>query len=83
MKKHFVLLLSMMLVIFLLASCAPAGGNTESLNEQSTSTPERSIEPSSNASTEELEPQDGTTPIVYMTADISAEGLMAVYEAMN
>lgn len=29
------------------------------------------------------EPQDGQSPVVYMTTDISPEGLMAVYEALN
>jgi len=36
---------------------------------------------SSEANSTETPNPDATTPIVYMTTDISPEGLMAVYEA--
>jgi len=54
-----------------------AGGQTEP------AAPETDEEEESDSDTAEEPTADAATPVVYMTTDISSEGLMAIYEALG
>lgn len=93
MKKITVLSLFAFFMLTMLPGCETAGSSVPSPNEAISSVPETEsnneetipIEPSSNS--EESQPplavQDGEIPAVYMTADISPEGLWTVYKALE
>jgi len=66
-KKITELLLTITMTTLLLAGCG-----------QLAPTPAESSTPTGSS-----EPPPDTTPVVYMTLDISSEGLMAVYEALG
>ena len=60
-----------------------AESSTETIETEPSSSPELS-EPEETAETVSLIPSEETSvPTVYMTTDISPDGLMAVYEALN
>ncbi len=91
MKRLSVLCFAMLLCIGLLAGCAyeevpPSSESASSQTSLPVSEPPQSSEESNGAS-EETSPESGDTsagtPTVYMTTDISAEGLMAIYEALG
>ena len=76
MKKWFALCLSFVLMLGF-SSCS---------NQPSDSSDTSNIEPVSEIvfdNTENAEPGSTVPSTVYMTTDISPEGLMAVYEALN
>ena len=83
---------------FLLAVClllaSACGGSTSSESPAPEFSPAPSAPPVSTESTEPQETpgdepegsgtlDESTLPVVYMTTDISPEGLMAVYEALG
>ena len=72
MKRYLVSLLCICMV-FSLISCG--GKKTEQTND----TPAEEKQPVA----QELSDEDENVPVVYMTTEISAEGLMAVYEALD
>ncbi|HIS68723.1 MAG TPA: DUF362 domain-containing protein [Candidatus Gallacutalibacter stercoravium] len=91
MKRLSILCLAMLLCLGMLAGCAseeaPVSSDSSSLEtSQPASEPSQSAEASGGAS-EELPAESGDTstgtPTVYMTTDISAEGMMAIYEALG
>lgn len=92
MKKRFSLCLTLLLCIASLAGCASdepdvsSGGNPpESVQQADGSAqpaPEETKQPETSASAEEITASNGA-PAVYMTEDISPEGLMAIYEALG
>ncbi len=62
---------------------SPAESSTETIETEPSSSPELS-EPEETAETVSPIPSEETSvPTVYMTTDISPDGLMAVYEALN
>lgn len=73
-----------MIIVFCLSSC---GSEISSETENEDTPPVSSMAPteSETAESEELEESEtvNTEPVVYMTTDISAEGLVAVYEAIG
>lgn len=91
MKRLSVLCLAMLLCIGLLAGCASGEtpvslGTNSSEASQSASEPQQSAEESNDASEETPDEFGDTstgTSTVYMTTNISAEGLMAIYEALG
>ena len=96
-KKVISVFMAAFLVMACLAGCGQTGETQEASdsvtpNSQAESTPsiaEDETEDSSASSEESTqapgeEPAaDGTAPVVYMTTDISSEGLMAIYEALE
>ena len=98
-RKLFVSLLSMAMVALLLAGCGqtdetPAGNgqtvqgsenteqeSAENLQEEDEELPDTTSEDSPSA--QEPSGEDGNLPVVYMTTEINAESLMAVYEALG
>lgn len=98
-RKLFVSLLSMAMVALLLAGCGqtdetPAGNgqtvqgsenteqeSAENLQEEDEELPDATSEDSPSA--QEPSGEDGNLPVVYMTTEISAESLMAVYDALG
>ena len=91
MKRLSVLCLAILLCIGMLAGCASEeapvlSGTNSSEASQSASEPQQSAEESEGTS-EETPTESGDTstgmPTVYMTTDISAEGLIAIYKALN
>lgn len=91
MKRLSVFFLTMLLCLGMVAGCsseepAVSSGADPSETGQSVSEPQQSVEESEGAS-EEAPAESGDTstgaPTVYMTTDISAEGLVAIYEALN
>lgn len=91
MKRISVLCLAILLCIGMLAGCASeeapvSSGTNSSEASQSASEPQQSAEESEGTSeetpTESRDTSTGT-PTVYMTTDISAEGLIAIYEALH
>lgn len=90
--KRIVVVWCAVLAVVSLVACS-SGDSTESVSAPSSSASEElsSVVESSEAETEtqplpsESEPADVTegVPMVYMTTDISPEGLMAIYEALN
>ncbi len=91
MKKLSFLCLVMLLCIGILAGCAseeaPVSSESSSLEtNRPASKPSQSLEESEGTS-EETPTESGNTstgtPTVYMTTDISAEGLIAIYKALN
>lgn len=91
MKRLSVFCFTMLLCLGILAGCAseepsvsPDAGSSES--SQSVSGPQQSAEESEGTSEEapaESEDASAGTPTVYMSTDISPEGLMAIYEALG
>lgn len=89
MRKQVIAVLSAAtLLVMLLAGCNSTSGQSTPTNESSSQEP---VSDGTSATEEPAEdssaPEQGTdaedVPTVYMTTDISAEGLMAVYEALN
>ena len=98
-RKLFVSLLSMAMVALLLAGCGQtdetSAGNgqtvqgsenteqesAENLQEEDEELPDATSEDSPSA--QEPSGEDGNLPVVYMTTEINAESLMAVYEALG
>ena len=98
-RKLFVSLLSMAMVALLLAGCGQtdetSAGNgqtvqgsenteqesAENLQEEDEELPDTTSEDSPSA--QEPSGEDGNLPVVYMTTEINAESLMAVYEALG
>lgn len=88
MRKITVCLL-MAAFILTVSSCGKSGGNSpdgkETEHQKSSAT--LGMESASETDTVEAENdnavQDSDVPVVYMTTDISAEGLMEVYEALE
>ncbi len=85
-KKIMILLIS----VFALTGCgqkadSPSGTDVPQSSEPIAVQENESSEPGGNIQPIETEPEpaDLTIPVVYMTEDISPEGLMAVYEALG
>ena len=85
-SKKFPVTLFLVMVMLLLSAC----GSQSNISSQNTQTQPSDIESNSvtsgeaGAGTTENSPvSNDTAPIVYMTTDISPEGLMAVYEALG
>ena len=93
MKKILAIFLFAFIVAFSLGGCfqsEPVPENEESQHMASQTESSLPVEDSTSPpSTEEETSEDdldvgtGNTPVVYMTTDISPEGLMAVYEALD
>ena len=96
MKKFATIILVLLLLLSLLTSCVSATpqsspAESETANPTSSAVPQSTV-PSSSESADTTA-QDGETdhsvpaaegvPVVYMTTDISPEGLQAVYEALG
>ena len=86
-NKKLSLLVILAMVVTLLAGCAKADAA-----DQAPETTPQEAEITAAPTEEETSPDQGTTvtetvdastPVVYMTTDISAEGLMAIYEALG
>ena len=86
MKRHFAILLASLLMFFLIAGCVTnESNNTKSNISENVSEPSIVDSVSGEESQAMAAPEsvaDGA-PQVYMTTDISPEGLMAVYEALG
>jgi len=86
-KKISELLLTIAMITLLLAGCGQAAQTpAESSTPTGSSEPSQSEEPTTPQESETPEVEmlsPATTPVVYMTIDISPEGLMAVYEALG
>lgn len=88
MKKRITVLLSVLLILGL-TSCSNQPSESVNAGQPSGGSTNQSSTPAtvgtSNTDTENSTPSDpqGTAPIVYFTTDISPEGMMAVYEALN
>lgn len=76
-----------------LAACGDSSGGSDSTNGTTaqsgttgstaqTSQSSQAVQDSPSGEESQTQPDDGD-PVVYMTTDISPEGLMAVYEALN
>ncbi len=74
MKKIITVFLWVLLLLSLLSGCA-AASNVDSAAVNSI--------PESSSDTDTPEPESSSTPIVYMTTDISPEGLQTVYDALG
>lgn len=91
MKKVSVFYFVILSCIGMLAGCTSDGlsassGSSSSQNSLPASDPSQSLGESDGVSEETSAESGGTstgTPTVYMTTDISAEGLMAIYEALG
>lgn len=89
MKKVMSIFLSAMITVTALSGCSNnTGAETTaapSESETTTASSESAAAPSTTVSAESLGPssQNPDAPAVYMTTDISSEGLMAVYEALG
>ena len=88
-KKVISVFMAAFLVMACLAGCGQAGETQEASdsvtpNSQAESTPSTAENETEDSSAPGEEPEaDGTAPVVYMTTDISSEGLMAIYEALE
>ena len=94
MKRYLTGLLA---AIFLFSFSACTGGEQSSdinhtISQQEAETPSQqeagaledgSVPPENNSAESEENEEMNTKPVVYMTTDISPEGLMAVYEALD
>ena len=93
MKRILAISLLVLIAAFSLVGCSQSESVSENEEGQQTvSQAESSLpveEPTSLPSAEEETPEDdteigtGNPPVVYMTTDISPEGLMAAYEALD
>lgn len=92
MKKLTSILTGAMMMISL-AACGDSSGGSDSTNGTTaqsgttgstaqTSQSSQAVQDSPSGEESQTQPDDGD-PVVYMTTDISPEGLMAVYEALN
>ena len=88
-KKAISILMAVFLVVVCLAGCGQAEETQESSalitqSSQTEPTPSETEDEEESSSTPGEEPTtDETAPVVYMTTDISSEGLMAIYEALG
>ena len=91
MKRLSVFCFTLLLCLGMLAGCSSeepivTSGADSSETGQSVSEPQQSVE-ENEGTYEETPAESGDTstgaPTVYMTTDISAEGLVAIYEALN
>lgn len=86
-------LFALAIAVMMLAGCSqPTGGQTANTQAPASDPPQTAPAVSEPAETENGSAQESSapqgpagtdTPVVYMTTDISAEGLMAVYEALG
>lgn len=96
MKRLFCLLCAAMMLSFCLAGCGQANqpsssGSDISQNgtqlqdkENNTQSQEQENNETNNSDADtSTEPNDSTKPVVYMTTDISPEGLNRIYEALG
>lgn len=88
-KKVISILIAVFLVMVCLAGCRQTEETQESStpvtqSSQTEPMPSETEDEEESSSTPSEEPTaDGTAPVVYMTADISSEGLMSIYEALE
>lgn len=87
-KKAISILMAVLFVMACLAGCGQAGETQESSapviqGSQAETTPSEADEEEASSTSSENTPDNGNTPVVYMTTDISSEGLMAIYEALG
>lgn len=88
-KKAISILMAVFLVVVCLAGCGQAEETQESSalitqSSQTEPTPSETEDEEESSSTPGEEPTtDETAPVVYMTTNISSEGLMAIYEALG
>ena len=86
-------LFALAIAVMMLAGCSrPTGGQTANTEAPASDPPQTASAVSEPAETENGSAQESSAPqesagadapVVYMTTDISAEGLMAVYEALG
>lgn len=85
MKRFGSFILATLLTVSMLAGC----GQTDTEETEKASEPEQSSVENTDVPTEteaqdmESESAQSNAPIVYMTTDISPEGLKAVYDALG
>ena len=96
-RKHFLRWIAFVLLVALLAGCArtadgpseagstPASGAspTESAPPAESSAPPASGSAAESSSSGSGEGDEGASPVVYMTTEITPEGLLAVYAALG
>lgn len=88
MKKRTKLLYAALLLpAIMLAGCSGATSPAESTGQEQTVADVPQQETGTEETSQETEPAQeqtsGSSPAVYMTTDISSEGLMAIYEALG
>ena len=88
MKKRTKLLYAALLLpAIMLAGCSGATSPAESTGQEQTAADAPQQETGTEETSQETEPAQeqtsGSSPAVYMTTDISSEGLMAIYEALG
>ncbi len=81
MKKRYSFIIALLLCIGLLAGCTPSQPPVSSgAGSLPASQPTQG---QSSQQTSAITPENTSPPVVYMTTDISPEGLMAIYEALG
>lgn len=87
MKKHFIILLASLLMLSLIAGCITNGNSNNVVSNISENASEPlKVDDSSVKESQEIAARENAEieiPKVYMTTDISPEGLMAAYEALG
>ena len=87
MKKCFSLIAGCLVLCLILAGCAESHAETENSTqhaEQQTDKESTASTASSEAETEKTADADASvSPVVYFTSDISAEGLVRIYETLG
>jgi len=94
MKKRVKILVVTFLIVSLLAGCSSAGtsstlvassssSGSSSESSESASQPETSAPEASASTAADHQPESSEAPVVYMTTDITPEGMMAVYNALD
>lgn len=82
---------SVVLMICLLISCLAGCGQTNQPGKSGSDHPQNSTQsqdkessvPTNSDSSSDTEQDDQSNPVVYMTTDISSDGLMAIYRALE
>lgn len=86
-KKTISTFMAAVLVMTCLAGCGRSGENQESDDPVATGSQTEPAAPEMDEEEEPVSPgepaADTAAPVVYMTTDISSEGLMAIYEALQ
>ena len=94
-KTHTSVILAAIVLVFTLSGCGPSGNGGTTSDAPTTTSPVETIPPADTSEPPENIPPEGSqtegqtetsndgAPIVYVTTDISPEGLMAVYEALG
>ncbi len=81
MKKKLILFVLCISIACLFCGCSKAPEEAEEISQGNE--PQPVPESETEAGTNELVQQDSSTPVVYFTSDISAEGLVKIYEKLG